>query len=124
MSEKLPTIAITGLDAAEALDLQRHMRAYGGAKLDEKEIDRDAAGVLDPISIVVIAVAVPAIAGLSAWLAKNRSTEIIEQESEVRLPDGTVIVHRLRIRRKEATTDEHVAEVAAGVAGLAPGLAL
>jgi hypothetical protein len=91
------------LNRAEALDLARHQGAFGGAELEEPDIDNDAAGVLDPVTIVVLTVGTAAIQGLIAWLLKNRKSDVIEAKTEIRHPDGTVELRTLKIRRKEVT---------------------
>src|SRR4051794_8278344 len=111
MSQDDSKIAVLGLTRAEALDLRNHLAKYGGAVLEETPTDQKSAGVLDPISIVVISLGSLAIQGLTAWLAKDRHESEIEQEVEVRRKDGSHIRKVLRVRRKDAISGEHIESI-------------
>jgi hypothetical protein len=115
MSDDTAEIVVLGLNRAEALDLKRHQQSSGGARLEEPPIDGSSAGVLDPVTLIVVPLGVLAIQGLIAWLAKDRREEVIEQEIEVRHAGGTVEKKTIRIRRSESTSSQQVAEILASL---------
>jgi len=117
MSSSEAEIVVLGLTRAEALDLRRHQQSLGGgaARLEEPPVDPSSAGVLDPVTLIVMPLGVLAIQGLITWLAKDRHEEVIEQEIEIRRPDGTVERRTIRIRRADSKSSQHTADILAGL---------
>lgn len=115
MPSREPEIVVLGLNRAEALDLKRSQDKVEGVHLEEGDLDPSTAGVLDPVTLVCIPLGALAIQGLIAWLAKDRHDEVIDQEIEIRHADGTVERRVLHVRRKDATSSEHVAEIIANL---------
>jgi hypothetical protein len=116
MTEHPETVAVMHLNRAEALDLKRYLNNSGcEVSLEESSVDRNAVGVLDPVTLVVLPLATLAIKGVVAWLAKDRHEATIEQDVEIRRPDGTTERRQLRIHRSDAVNGEHVDDVVAAL---------
>lgn len=110
MNAVLDELVVVGLNRAEALDFKRHQANRGGAHLEEKPVDPDQVGVIDPVTWVVVPVAVVAIQGLIAWLLKNRSSEVIDVTTIIRHPDGTTEERTLHVDRKSADSSDYAEE--------------
>lgn len=104
-------LVVLGLNRVDALDLRRSQESVGDARLEEADIDPTSAGVLDPVSLVVFALGFASIQALVVWLMKNRHEEVIQQQVEIRRPDGTVERQVITVRRRDSTVAAETAEV-------------
>jgi hypothetical protein len=104
-------LAILGLTRPEALDLRKSLVDCDEVRIEEAPIDDSSAGVLDPVSIVVVALGVTGIQGLIAWALKDRNKEQIIQKIELRRPDGTIERRSVTLSRSTSTAGDNVKDI-------------
>ena len=78
------TIVVPGLSRLDAVDLAGHQQAFGGAEIEERHVDDESVGVLDPVTAVVFTLGALGIQGFIAWLLKDKSSDVVEHEVIVR----------------------------------------
>jgi hypothetical protein len=103
--EQLATIRLTGLDRADAADLEdvlaEHALAPDELRIEEETLPPHRLG--EPVTFILLAgITMATIGVLGAFLMKRRTREALRYSVEVTYPDGTRKVEVLELSRNES----------------------